>query len=234
MSSVETSLRQLRDGDRVQYHGIQWQVKDYSTYTDHGYETEEWLLTAQTGKEYYLLREVDPAHQLTPIQWYIAEELQDPCLYDPHSARDVTLDLADAMRHYQSPYPELQLFNRVYQFESQTAGDYESDGSTLTRITWDYWDPSHLWNLALEAWSHGKLCVYSTRTVQPTDFTQIDYHFGNQSSGNFSASTHFGTSSVVGGQSFGSQISNLSARNKQFIAAWLITIVGFLFFIAGI
>ena len=231
MSSVETSLRQLREGDRVQYHGVQWQVKDYSLYTDDGYETEEWLLQAQTGKQYYLLREVDPENTQAPVQWYLAEEVQHPCLYDPSSARDITLTLADAMWNHQSPYPALQLFNRVYQFDSETEGEYESDGSSQTRITWDYWDASHLWNLALEAWGGRKLLVYSSRTVQPADFSKIDYHFGKQPSGSFSGFNNFGEQSlnVNSGNS-----GTLSSRNKQFIAAWIVTIVGFLLFVSGI
>jgi hypothetical protein len=45
-------------------------------------------------------------------------------------------------------YPTLQLFNRIYQFESQTDGTYNADQKTRQRITWDYWNKSHLWNLA--------------------------------------------------------------------------------------
>ncbi len=32
--TTQTQLQQLRLGDRVKYHGVQWDVKDYSTYND--------------------------------------------------------------------------------------------------------------------------------------------------------------------------------------------------------
>jgi len=58
---TETQLRHLREGSQLKYHGVQWLVQDYSTYTDdNGYETEEWQLKSSSGKAYYLLREVDP------------------------------------------------------------------------------------------------------------------------------------------------------------------------------
>ncbi len=63
-ASNQGQLLQLRPGDRLNYHGVQWQVKDYSTYVDpNGYETTEWLLQSKAGAEYYLLRELDPKIQ---------------------------------------------------------------------------------------------------------------------------------------------------------------------------
>ena len=59
--SNEAQLQQLRSGDRIKYRGVQWQVKNYSTYVDpKGYDTTEWLLRSQAEAEYYLLREFDP------------------------------------------------------------------------------------------------------------------------------------------------------------------------------
>ncbi|HEY9883530.1 MAG TPA: DUF4178 domain-containing protein, partial [Thermosynechococcaceae cyanobacterium] len=135
---TETQLRQLREGSRLKYHGVQWEIQDYSTYTDDNrYKTEEWLLRSSSGKEYYLMREIDPQYAETQVHWYLAEELRYPTLVDPQTYRDRLTTIGGDMRSHVSPYPELQLFNRVYTFESQTEGDYESDGKTRHRITWD-------------------------------------------------------------------------------------------------
>ena len=54
----------------------------FACYTYHddsqGYEATEWLLRSPTGKEYYLLREVDPQNPESPVNWYLAEELVSP------------------------------------------------------------------------------------------------------------------------------------------------------------
>lgn len=231
---TERQLRQLREGDRLKYHGVQWHVADYSTYTDtNGYETEEWLLKSQTGKQYYLMREIDPQNPEGLVHWYIAEELRNPILYAGASSRDVTYTVADDMRSHKPPYPELRVFNRTYQFESQTEGNYDDDGRNRTRITWDYWDPPHLWNLALEAWSSGELDVYSTREVQPADFTEITQggmgNFGN----------HGSVSAVHGNRFLGSNHSSSysnadSSLNTQRAIALTLTVIGFLLMIFGI
>lgn len=80
--ATQTQLQQLRPGDHLKYHGVQWDVKDYSTYDDpQGYETAEWLLRSQTGKEYYLLREVDPQNSESLVNWYLAEKLAYPSIF---------------------------------------------------------------------------------------------------------------------------------------------------------
>ncbi|MGB8698302.1 MAG: DUF4178 domain-containing protein [Thermosynechococcaceae cyanobacterium] len=171
-SVTDATLQSLNVGDRLTYFGVRWQVCDQSTYTDpKGYAMEEWLLKSTTGKEYYLLREMDPANASPAVHWYIAEELLAPQIYDPTTQVEVLTVLARQMRSGETPYPQLQLFNRLYQFESQTQGTYETESCDRDRITWDYWDAAHLWNLALEAWSGDRLVVYSTREVQPEDFS---------------------------------------------------------------
>lgn len=220
-TATETELRHLQPGDRLKYYGVQWHIRDYSTYTDpQGYETEEWLLKAGTGKAYYLLREVDSTNLEKPVAWYIAEELRHPTIVEPGSSKDLLPDLAKALQSGQSPYPELQVFNRVYLFESRTEGTYESEGETTTRITWDYWDQPHLWNLALEAWSDRSLVIYSTREVQPTDFSEIQH-------AHMDSTPSFVTSHT-------DLIVSTDSRTIQLILAWALTIVGFFFMLAGI
>jgi hypothetical protein len=221
VATTEAQLRQLRKGNLFKYHGVQWQVKGYSTYTDSdGYETEEWLLTSQTGKQYYLMREIDSDDGNTKTSWFLAEELQHPTIYQPGDPKDVLLTLPEAMRSHKTPYPELQVFNRVYQFESQTEGEYKADGEVSYRITWDYWDKTHLWNLALEAWKDGTFAVYSTREVQPSDFT--DFKQGYDFSVTENSFRH----------SF--RANSISPRTIKILAAWLMMLIGFVLMISGI
>jgi Domain of unknown function (DUF4178) len=218
-------LETLQEGDRITYYGVRWQVIERSTYTDpKGYETEEWLLHSTTGKEYYLLKEIDPNSM--GERWYIAEELPTPTLIDPATQTDVLTSIVGAIQSRQTPYPQLQLFNRLYQFESATEGTYESEDSTQQRITWDYWDAAHLWNLALEAWSGGKLAVYSTREVQPENFSEH-----RQEGEGIPKSFQRGTAASSLMQPLG---SGEQSRQIQFLLAWGLIIVGFFLMMMGI
>ena len=173
--SNQEQLQQLRVGDRLKYHNVQWHVKTYSTYVDpKGYETTEWLLRSPGGSEYYLLREFDPQNPQRLVNWYLAEEITDPMLLDPKSFNNLVVNLWNEMQEQKTPYPELQTLNRHYYFESQTQGTYEGKEKDTSRITWDYWDTAHQWNLAIEAWPEGELHVYSTKVVQPKEFSEIE------------------------------------------------------------
>jgi hypothetical protein len=172
--SQEAQLQQLRSGDRVKYHGVQWQVKNYSTYDDpNGYETTEWLLRSPAGAESYLLREIDPQNPESLVHWYLAEEISNPKIFQPEVFNNLAVRLWHDMQGQQAPYPELQALSRSYYFESETQGTYEGNQKDTSRITWDYWDEAHRWNLAIEAWPNGELHIYSTRAVKPEDFYEI-------------------------------------------------------------
>ncbi len=173
--SQEAQLQQLRSGDRVKYHGVQWQVKNYSTYDDsNGYETTEWLLRSPAGAESYLLREIDPQNPESLVHWYLAEEISNPKIFQPEVFNNLAVRLWHDMQGQQAPYPELQALSRSYYFESQTEGTYDGKEGESSRITWDYWDKAHQWNLAIEAWPNGELHIYSTKVVRPEEFSEID------------------------------------------------------------
>ncbi len=173
--SQEAQLQQLRSGDRVKYHGVQWQVKNYSTYEDsNGYETTEWLLRSPAGAESYLLREIDPQNPESLVHWYLAEEISNPKIFQPEVFKNLAVRLWHDMQGQQVPYPKLQALSRIYYFESQTEGTYDGKEGESSRITWDYWDKAHQWNLAIEAWPNGELHIYSTKVVRPEEFSEID------------------------------------------------------------
>jgi hypothetical protein len=177
MPSVFTQarLQQLRSGDRVTYGGVQWQVMDYSTYQDaEDYGTAEWLLRSPSGKEHYLLREVDPQDDDTDeVNWFFSEEISLHQVSGMKPGDDIRFGLWDAMRDGQ-PYHQLRALGRVFTFESQTTGTYRSNEGNESRNTWDYWDADRTWNLALEAWAGGKVRVYSTKPVQPEEFSDVE------------------------------------------------------------
>jgi Domain of unknown function (DUF4178) len=167
-------LEQLRQGDRFQYSGVSWTVRDCSTYSDaKGYQTTEWLIESTSGNEYYLLREVDPENLKQSVEWYLAEELKKARIYVPGSATIITGNLWSAIQEDREPYPELQANMKTFIFESKTEGKYRSLDSDRSRITWDYWDSEHHWNLALEAWEDGSLEIYLTQKVQPEEFDNL-------------------------------------------------------------
>ena len=228
MSFTDSQLRRLRASDRLDYHGVTWRIDDYSTYTDaEGYETEEWLLKSSLGKEYYLMREIDP-NQADQVTWYLAEEVRQPIIYDGTHGTDVTLDLAEAMRSHQEPYSTLKMYNRTYQFESETAGTYTSEDEQQNRVTWDYWDAAHLWNLALEAWPDGHFIVYSTRTVQPEDFTA-----GNPRAGFGNVAASQPPPPWVAASS-GQTASGLTSRQVETLIAASMVFIGIILMISGI
>jgi hypothetical protein len=172
--SPQAQLQQLRSGDRLKYRGVQWQVKDYSTYVDpKGYETTEWLLRSEAGAEYYLLQEFDPQNPEGLVHWYLAEEIANPKIFPPDTYNNLAVSLWHDMQGHKTPYRELLALSRCYYFESETQGTYEGKQKDTSRITWDYWDEAHRWNLAIEAWLNGELHVYSTRAVKPEDFYEI-------------------------------------------------------------
>jgi Domain of unknown function (DUF4178) len=167
-------LEQLRQGDHFQYRGVYWTVRDCSTYSDaKSYQITEWLVESASGQEYYLLREADPENLEQLIEWYLAEELHDPKLYLPNFSTSVTGSLGSVIQEDREPYPQLQALNNTFTFESKTEGRYRSFDSDRSRITWDYWDSEHHWNLALEAWEDGSLEIYLTQKVQPEEFDNL-------------------------------------------------------------
>ncbi len=174
--STQIQLHQLCPGDRLKYHGVQWDVKDFSTYDDpYGYQVAEWLLRSPKGTEYYLLREVDSQNPETLVKsiWYLANEVR-PQIFLPDSGENIVPTLWQDMQGQKEPYLELQLFSKVYYFESKTQGSYQGDEVKTDRITWDYWDKDHHLNLALEAWPNQELHVYSSKVVEPEEFSEIE------------------------------------------------------------
>ncbi len=178
---TDRSLRVLKPDEAVRYAGIVWQVDERSTYSDRqGYQTTEWLLTSTTRHQYFLLREAEIESESDQVTWYIAEELGKVAIVNVEVEQLLWgKKVQQAMVEDQQPYPVLKVANRTYFFESATRGTYvsedeEAGADRQERITWDYWDEPHVWNLALEAWPNGDLKLYNTREVEPKEFSLID------------------------------------------------------------
>ncbi len=107
------------------------------------------------------------------MHWYLAEEIRNPKIFQPESFNNLAVRLWHDMQGDETPYPELQALGRRYYFESQTEGTYEGNQGDTSRITWDYWDERHQWNLALEAWHNTEMHIYSTKVVRPEEFVEI-------------------------------------------------------------
>jgi hypothetical protein len=221
-SSLDTDyisfLPRLRAGDRVTYGGTQWEVEDFSTYDDaNGYEMMEWLLKSNRSS-YYLLREVDPENPETTVNWYLSEEIGVNRVSGDHVGDNIQFALWDAIHEHRDPYYKLRAMGRVYYFESQTEGTYNSVDGAESRTTWDYWDEQHLWNLAIEAWQNRELHVYSTKKVTPEEFTIAD--------------------KVDQPQAFASPKSpqrnaKVNDRTWEWVCAWALVIIGFILMTSG-
>ncbi|MBD2663086.1 hypothetical protein B6N60_00631 [Richelia sinica FACHB-800] len=182
---TQDQLQGLRPGDRIRYHSVDWDIEDYSRYQDpEGYETQEWLLKSYGGSEYYLLREFDPNQTPNTVNWYLASELPDVSLFLPNSSVNIVPQLWQDMQSRAEPYPELKLFYKSYYFDSQTQGSYQVEGERKSRLTWDYWNLDHTLNLAIEAFSDGKLNIYSTKIVKPVEFDKLQKNINKYSQTN--------------------------------------------------
>ncbi|HEY9810458.1 MAG TPA: DUF4178 domain-containing protein [Halomicronema sp.] len=179
-------LQSLRSGDRFSYYNLNYNVKDYSSYTDEkGYQTEEWLLNSSTGFEYYLLREVDPDNPSNFVNWYLSEEVAEPNLFNAENQDNIITYLWKDMQEENTPYAELKIYGDSYYFESKTEGTYQGEYGESNRITWDYWDRTHQRNLAIEAWPDGELHVYLTKLIKPEQITIIEKSLIKKSSNPF-------------------------------------------------
>ena len=214
---TQAQLQHLRAGDRVTYGGVQWEVADYSSYDDdNGYATEEWLLKTKSARSYYLLREVDPENPSTLVNWYLSEEISGSSVSGDSFSDNIQFTMWRVMREDEQPYPYLRALGREFYFESQTAGKYRSNAGKASRITWDYWDQEHLWNLAIEAWEDGEIHFYSTKKVNPEDFSEVRTDTKKASF----------TSSRKG-------LSKTELKSLQIILAWALTIGGILLMMFG-
>jgi hypothetical protein len=214
---TQAQLQQLRAGDRVTYGGVQWAVANYSSYDDdNGYATEEWLLKTTSARSYYLLREIDPVNPATMVNWYLSEEISGSSVSGDSFSDNLQFAMWRVMREEEQPYPHLRALGREFYFESKTDGTYSGDSGKASRTTWDYWDQEHLWNLAIEAWEDGEIHFYSTKKVNPQDFSEVKSDMKMASLTN-SRET----------------LNQSELKTAQIIMAWALTICGIAFMIFG-
>jgi hypothetical protein len=214
---TDRTLRVLQPDDAIRYAGIAWQVEERSTYSDRqDYYMTEWSIASATRHQYFLLREAEIDSESDQVTWYLAEELGKVAIVNVELEQLLWgKKVHEAMVEDQQPYPVLKVANRTYFFESATRGTYvaeeEDAGSDRQeRITWDYWDEPHTWNLALEAWPNGDLKLYNTRAVQPEEFALIERSPARAAARKESA-----------------------GRQVQLTMAWFLMGVGFVMMIAG-
>jgi hypothetical protein len=170
-NTPDIKLEELRRGGRVEYQNVQWEIKSYGTYQDpQGYQTQEWLLLSPTNQKRYLQKEYNPAIPKNPIHWYFSEEIDRPQVLVPTNNTNIIPSVWQQMQDAKTPQPELKALNGSYLFDFQTKGTYTDQDGTLPRITWDYWDKAHKWNLELEAFPEKELHVYSAQEVNPGAF----------------------------------------------------------------
>ncbi|BAY60359.1 filamentous hemagglutinin outer membrane protein [Calothrix brevissima NIES-22] len=168
----KTQLEELHPGERVKYEGVEWRVQAYGTYKDpQGYQTQEWLLSSSDNQKRYLQKEYNPEIPKDPIHWYFSEEVVEAQVLEPGNSNNLIPSVWQDMQDKKTPQHELNALNRTYFFDFQTSGTYSDQDGTLPRITWDYWDKDHKWNLELEAFPNQELHVYSAQEINPETFS---------------------------------------------------------------
>lgn len=218
---TQAQLQKLRAGDRITYGGVQWQIADYSFYNDdNGYTTEEWLLKSIGTRSYYLLREIDPVNPENRVNWYLSEEISGSSVSGEHVGDNLQFTMWRVIRDGEQAYPHLHALGKDFYFESQTDGTYSSESGKASRATWDYWDQEHLWNLAIEAWEDGDIHFYSTKKVNPQDFSEVIADVNK--------------ASLVGSRNNSTRNQKqLDWRTIQIYMAWGLTIGGILLMLFG-
>lgn len=152
-------------GQVLAIEGHRWTVKERATYAAaSGYHVTEWECERSDHLETaYLLREESP-----DVHWYFTHPV-------PLSAVSFSGDrpAEHALPTLPTPPDVLIYRGRVHGFEAATEGEYEEDGETTRKVTWDYWDATHADNLAVERWPDGTVECYHGRPVDPNAITVV-------------------------------------------------------------
>jgi hypothetical protein len=132
-------------------HG-EWAVVGRATYRNEGLHSEEW--ECRKGSETaYLLKETERGQ----VRWFFARQIALSAVALPSGA---SLDRRPRTDDG-SPPPSLAFRGQTYRYETTTEGQYEErPGQAVGKTTWEYWDASRAYNLALERWPDGRLDAY--------------------------------------------------------------------------
>jgi hypothetical protein len=145
-------LEDLKTGEAIQYELKDWFVKDRSVYKESDdYKEIQWTVHNDKEGECYLLRSEEKKEGGFEYVWVFTKPVNINAVeYKSLSDKWEFFKENDFMAE---PPKELKFDNMFFTYEAETSGEAQDDeGLMVTKLTWDYYDPSGAFNLAIEVW----------------------------------------------------------------------------------
>lgn len=167
---VDLSARRPKNGERLAFDGLEWEVTGQSTYkNDEGYQVREWCCETPDTEAYLLLEEQEKGE----ARWFFTRWI-DPgtvALRDGEALGGWLRARPWGGRAGALPEPPTVLVHagRNYIYAETTEGVHAEDGETTRKTTWDYWDESRDRNIAVELWEDGAFDFYNGRTIRASE-----------------------------------------------------------------
>ena len=145
-------LEDLKKGEAIQYDLKDWFVKDRSVYKESDdYKEIQWTVYNDKEGERYLIRSEEKKENGFEYIWVFTKPIDINAVeYKAPSGQFEFLKESDFVA---SPPKELQFDSTIFTYTGETTGEAKDDeGLMVTKLTWDYYDPSGARNLAIEIW----------------------------------------------------------------------------------
>lgn len=183
MNSSETPLDLLKRGHAVRYRQEDWVVTDKTAYkVSANYQEMQWTLANSKKDVLYLLRADEVKDGSTHSSWVITRQIKIEAIsYDDGQGKVRPLGGGEFL----SAPPKTMVYQDVsFDLDGENTGKAkDDDGRMVTKITWDYYDPSRKRNLAIEIWkeSDGDYPeAYDGLVVEPSEFEVHPYHIASR------------------------------------------------------
>jgi len=183
MNSPETPLDLLKRGNAVRYRQEDWVVTDKTAYkVSANYQEIQWTLANRQRDVLYLLRADEVKDGSTHSSWVITRQIKIADISYDDGQGKVKLLAGD---EFLSVPPKSMIYQNVsFDLDGENTGKAkDDDGRMVTKITWDYYDPSRKRNLAIEIWKESDRDypeAYDGLVVEPSEFEVHPYHVASR------------------------------------------------------
>ncbi len=171
-----TKLEDMRVGDWVRWDSRDWEVTDRDVYRGSAdYGETQWELSPGYGSPYYLVRSLENKDGGTEEIWICTKETGiGGVQYLSPSGDWINFKEQDSL---QTPPGRARYGEVELSLDGETKGRAEDDeGSTVTKLTWDYFDSTRRRNIAIEVWKESDADYYEAydgRVVSRSEFQPI-------------------------------------------------------------
>lgn len=152
MNPEETKLDELNEGDGVHYNGTDWYVSARDVYKESSdYLEAQWTFLAPGQPESYLVRSAEETASGLKYVWVFTQAISFNAVEYQTPQGEWKVFRVD--EYYPTPPAVLKYSSTLFSFHGQTSGLARDDeGDMIPKMTWDYYDPSGMRNLAIEIW----------------------------------------------------------------------------------